>query len=458
MQQLRRSLGLFDVALFFVIACTNLQWVATAAAAGPSALPVWLIGAAAMFVPIAIVVMHLSRLYPEEGGMYVWTKRAFGPFAGYMTGWTYWCTNLPYFPALLYFTAGNALFISGGTSSHLSTSPLYFIAVSLAAFTLATILNVVGLDVGKWLNNVGAISRFAVTIILIALGIYAWSRFGSATPITATTMRPSLQIKDLIFWSVIAFAWTGPEAIPFMAGEVRNPRRNIPLGLALAIPGIAIIYILGTVSVLVAVASGHVSALYGVTQAIAQISGSMHIPWLTVLAAVLVTVSCVGSTGAWLGIAARIPFVAGIDRYLPPAFARLHPRWGSPVVALLTQAGVSTIFILLGQGGTTVKGAYNVLVSATVLITMVPFLMLFTAALKLGQRPIVAIAACVGLFTTISSLILSAIPAADDPNKPLAVAKVLLLTLITLGAGVIFYMLGRRRALTVGSRGAQLGL
>jgi amino acid transporter len=91
------------VALFFVIVCTNLQWVATAAAAGPTSLPVWLIGCAAMFVPISVAVMWLSWKYPDEGRMYMWTKRAFGPFAGFMTGWTYWCTNLPYFPALLYF-------------------------------------------------------------------------------------------------------------------------------------------------------------------------------------------------------------------------------------------------------------------------------------------------------------------------------------------------------------------
>jgi amino acid transporter len=155
-------------------------------------------------------------------------------------------------------------------------------------------------------------------------------------------------------------------------------------------------------------------------------------------------VSCLGSTGAWLGIAARIPFVAGIDRYLPAAFGRLHPRWGSPVVALLTQAGVSTLFILLGQGGTSVKGAYNVLVSATVLITMVPFFVLFSAALKLGKNRAVSLAACVGLLVTAASLVLSAVPAEDEPNKPLAVAKVLILTAITLGAGAVFYGAGRR--------------
>jgi amino acid transporter len=444
MQELRRSLGLFDVALFFAIACTNLQWVATAAAAGPSSIPVWIIGGVVMFMPIAVVVMHLSKLYPEEGGMYVWAKRAFGPFAGYMTGWTYWCTNLPYFPALLYFMAGNALFIAGGTANHLATSPAYFIGVSLAAFTVATVLNVIGLDVGKWLNNIGSISRLAVTLMLIAFGLFAWAKFGSATAITAATMRPSLHLKDVIFWTVIIFAWTGAEGIPFMAGEVRNPRRNIPLGLALAVPCIAAIYILGTVSVLVALPPAHVSSLFGVMQAIAQIANGMRVRWLTVVAAVLVTVSCLGSAGAWLGIAARIPFVAGIDRYLPAAFGRLHPRWGSPVVALLTQAGISTLFILLGQGGTSVKGAYNVLVSATVLITMVPFFVVFSAALKLGKNRVVSFAACVGLLVTAASLVLSAVPAEDEPNKPLAIAKVLILTAVTLGAGAVFYGAGRR--------------
>src|SRR6185436_5925152 len=125
---LRRELTLRDVVLFFVTAGTNLQWVAAAAAAGPSSLVVWLIGGLAMFVPLAVCVVDLSSHYPEEGGLYVWSKRAFGPFAGFLTGWTYWCSNLPYFPGLLYFTAGNALFMAGAAGRSLSTSPAYFIA------------------------------------------------------------------------------------------------------------------------------------------------------------------------------------------------------------------------------------------------------------------------------------------------------------------------------------------
>ena len=443
--KLRRSLTLFDVALFFVIVCTNLQWVATAAAAGPTSLPVWLIGCAAMFVPVSVAVMWLSWKYPDEGGMYMWTKRAFGPFAGFMTGWTYWCTNLPYFPALLYFTAGNALFISGANPDRLSGSPVYFVAVSLGCFAIATTLNVLGLDIGKWLTNVGAFSRFAVTFLLIGLGTVAWVKFGPATRITAQTIRPSLQLKDIIFWSVIAFAWTGAESAPLMAGEVKDARRCLPLGLAIAALPIAAIYILGTAAVLAVVPAAHVSGLYGVMQAIAQVATAIHVPVLTTVAALLVTMSCLASVGAWLGAVARIPFVAGIDRYLPDAFGRMHPRWHSPVAAILTQVGISGIFIVLGQGGTTVKGAYDVLVSSSVLITMVPFLLLFASAIKLRATPLVAIAASIGLFTTISSLILSAFPSPDEPNKPLAVAKIVGFTGFMLGSGAVFYYIGSRR-------------
>lgn len=457
--QLRRTLGLADVVLFFVVAGSNLQWVATAAAAGASSIPVWVIGGLAMFAPLSIAVVFLASRHPDEGGLYVWSKRAFGPFAGFITGWTYWASNLPYFPALLYFAAGNALFIAGAKGGALAASPAYFIAVALAGLLLATIVNVHGLEVGKWLNNAGALSRWIVTLVLVGLGALAWWKFGSATPIDAHTMRPALHLKDVIFWSVIAFAWTGPESMPFMGGEIKHPRRTIPLGLAIAAPAIAIIYIAGTVAVLAALLPHDVNPSSGVMQAIAGVAGRFHWNALVPVAAALVALSCVGSTGAWLGAVARIPFVAGLDHYLPSAFGRMHPRWGSPVVALYTQAGIAALFIFLGQGGTSVRGAYDVLVSSTVVITMVPFLFLFAAAFKLRAAPstpemvripggklTISIAAVVGLATTISAIIFAGFPAGDDPNKALAVTKVIGLTAMMLLAGVIIYAIGKRKA------------
>src|SRR6266513_3800962 len=144
--QLRRVLGFRDLLLFYVVTSFSLRWVATAAAAGPSALVIWVIAALGLYVPLVFTVLELSSRYPEEGGVYVWSKRAFGPYAAFITGWTYWGSNLPYFPGLLYFGAANALFIGGAAWQSLSSNRLYFIAVSTIGLATAVTMNVVGLN------------------------------------------------------------------------------------------------------------------------------------------------------------------------------------------------------------------------------------------------------------------------------------------------------------------------
>src|SRR5439155_6217961 len=206
---LRRVMGFGDVVLYFITAGINLQWVAAASVAGPSALTVWLIAFAAMAVPLAFSIVEMSSRYPQEGGMYVWSKQAFGEFAGFMTGWTYWMSNLPYFPGVLYFGAGNALYIGGEAWRRLSSSPSYMILAALLGLGLGTIPNLLGLQFGKWLSNIGAFARWAAMLLLIAIGLLAWGRFGAATGFTRSSLTPALGVRNLIFWSTIAFALTG---------------------------------------------------------------------------------------------------------------------------------------------------------------------------------------------------------------------------------------------------------
>src|SRR3989441_11277042 len=143
--RLRRVMGFPDVVLFFITSGVNLQWVATASAAGPSAITVWFIAFATMAVPLAFAIVEMSSRYPQEGGMYVWSKRAFGDFAAFMTGWTYWMSNLPYFPGVLYFAAGNALYIGGVGWARVSGSPSYFILAALLGLLPGPVPNLGGL-------------------------------------------------------------------------------------------------------------------------------------------------------------------------------------------------------------------------------------------------------------------------------------------------------------------------
>jgi amino acid transporter len=349
-------MGVRDVALFIVTAGCTLQWSAIAATSGPSALLVWLLGALAMFLPLAVSIVFLSSRYPDQGGLYVWSKVAFGPFAGFMSGWTYWAANLPYFPGVLYYVAASALYLSG-THDAASASPAYFVIFSAAALGLAVVLNVRGLALARWLNSAGAVARWLGTALLVVLGLAVWWRFGSASPINRHSVVPDFRLSELIFWSTVAFAWTGPEAVSFMGGEIRDPQRTVPRALAIAAPMIAAVYILGTASVLLSLAPEHTSGLYGVMDAVSADALRLGLGWLVPLGVLCVLTDRLGSLNVFLGAVARIPFVAGLDHYLPQMFARLHPRHGTPVVALWTQGAIGAAFALLGQTGTSVRGA-----------------------------------------------------------------------------------------------------
>ncbi len=457
--QLRRVLGFRDLLLFYIVTSFSLRWIATAAAAGPSALAIWVIAALGLFVPLVFTVLELSSRYPEEGGIYVWSKRAFGPFAAFITGWTYWGSNLPYFPGLLYFAAGNALFIGGPAWQSLSTNSTYFISVSMTGLAIAVAMNVVGLNVGKWLNNVGAIAGWVPALILVALGVVSWSRFGSATPMNAHALVPSTSLKDVIFWSTIAFAFGGVESGSAMGEEIEDARRTVPRAILAAGAVITVLYIVTTLSVLLAVPKAQVSGLQGIMQAIQAMTAKVGVGWLAPIAAALVTLNALGGVGGWFAATARLPFVAGIDRFLPPAFGELHPRWRTPYVALLVQAVIAALFVFLGQAGTSVHGAYDALVSMGIIAYFIPFLFMFAAMIVLQREPagpdvmrvpggkLVAIAlAATGFIVTAVSIVLACIPPDEEPDKMFAVVKVVGSSAVLVGIGAVVYMLGRRRA------------
>jgi glutamate:GABA antiporter len=455
--QPKRVLGFRDLVMFYVVATLSLRWIAVAASAGPSSIVIWFVGLATIFIPLALCVMELSWRYPQEGGMYVWSKRAFGDFAGFMTGWIYWTSNLPYFPAVLYFAASNALYVGGTKWQGAQGSATFFVAFSLFGLGLALALNIVGLNVGKWLSNLGAIGTWLPIALLCVVGAVAWWKFGSATSFSVATIKPSLNLGNFGVWATLLYAFSGAESASFMGDEIKDARRTIPRGLIVAGFIITAGYILGTIAVLVALPK--VNSLEGIMQAIS--SSAARVGWSGVgpAVALLICVSNLGGVGAYLAALSRIPFVAGIDRFLPPAFGRIHPRWGTPYVALIVQAICCVLFILMGQLGSTVRGAYQVLVSMTIITNFVPYLFMFAAMIRLqrepaepgiirvpGGKPVAISLAIVGMLTTTAVIVGSVMPDATEPNKALAVAKIIGLSAVVLGGGVALYLAGRRRA------------
>ena len=460
-------MGFRDLVLFYVVTGISLRWIATAATHGPSSLVIWLAAWVLLYIPLALAVIHLSTRFPAEGGFYVWIKKAFGERAGFLSAWLYWVSNLPYFPAVLYFAASNLLFLHPALH-HYSQKPIFFMGFAILVLSGLTILNILGLNLAKWAHNLGAIAMWVPALIVIALGLLAWKNFGSATSFTPRSLVPTAHVEDMLFWPVIIFAFIGCETASLMAEEIKDARRDIPRALLLAGATIAFCYMLGTFCVLLAIPSSQSSNLDGLAQAIAQTAERLRLSGITGLGAFLIAISNIGAAGAYLAAASRLPFVAGLDGYLPAAFGNLHPRFKTPWISVLAQGLFGIAFVFLGQAGASVGGAYDVLVAICVVITMIPFALIFASLIRLRDRtrspddatPATESAAftaftssrafpasllgVVGLFTATLAIGLSLIPPQSEPHQVLYFFKLLGSSGALIALGLLVFQLGRR--------------
>src|SRR6476646_10022261 len=377
--QLERRLVLRDLVLFNLVAILGIPWVATAAKAGPGSITLWLLAAALFFVPQGLAVIQLAADLPHEGGIYAWTRKELGEAHGFICGWCYWINNVLYYPSLLLSAAVTATLFFGKGESGLADNWAYVLPFTVIGLILAVGLNVVGVGTGKWLQNIGGLSVFLPGVVLVALGIY---RVAAGTPVSTISLadlKPDLgNLPMLNLWATIAFAFAGLELSSTMASEIKDAPRTLPRSIYISAPIIAIIYIIGTCSMLCLIPRDQINVVAGPLQAIA--SGAGRNGWLVVaIIALLLTVTRIGGVGAWLVGSSRVAFVVGLDRYFPEAFSRIHPRWHTPHVAIIVQGVIAVVFLLLSVlgKGTTVETAFLILIDMSLLIYFVPYLYLF---------------------------------------------------------------------------------
>ena len=371
--------------LFHVVAIVGLRWLLTAANLGPGSVALWMGAVLLFFIPQGLAVLELSARMPEEGGIYVWTREAFGPLHGFICGWAYWVNNLIYYPSLIVFMAGNAVLALGSWGTGLGDSTAYNLIFSLAILWFAVGMNIVGLKSGRWVQNSGGIATWVAVVVLVALAAAALLTGRADNPLATGTLVPDLSGGNINLWASLCFALAGLELASVMGGEVKDPSRTLPRSILVAAPMIAGIYIVGTLSVMTISSTGDVDLISGIVEAIGEAGNLFGIP-LTRIAALLILVTGLGGLGAWMAGAARIPFVVGVDRYLPAALGRVHPKWQTPHVALFVQGIGATAFLLFSVLGSTVEEAYLILVDTTIIVYFIPYLYLFLAVPVLRKR------------------------------------------------------------------------
>jgi amino acid transporter len=415
---LKRVLGRRDLVLLFVVAVFNLNVVPSIAANGGVTIWLWIISLALFFWPQGIAVIELAHRYPGEGGVYLWAKELFGDFHGFFSGWCYWTNNMLYVPTIMLYFVGVSVFVLGPRHAALADNKSFALWTSVLLLLALAALNIVGLRIGKWINNVGAIGTFIAAAVLILLGLAV--TYKSGITVSAADFRIPHDPRFLLnTFGVICFALVGLELASIMGDEIQDPQRTLPGAVLFGGLISGILYIAATLTLIVAVGR-NVNVLQGIVQAVSEMSGRFGLAWIVPAFALMLSLSIAGIASAWLGGSARIPFVAGLDAYLPLWLGRIHPKYATPYAALLVHVAISILLCVVFFRFSSVQAAFQTMLSLAVVLQLVPYLYVFAALLKLAVRAndkagvysrlVLLLAGCSGLITTILGIGLQYFP------------------------------------------------
>jgi glutamate:GABA antiporter len=466
MPQLKRVLGLWDIVAMNIVAVVGLRWIARSARAGESSVTLWMLAWLLFFVPLTVAVIELSSRHPEQGGLYAWARRAFGPLHGFICGWCLWVNNLFYFPSLLLFAAANVVILLGPAGEALAGSRAYAVVFVLVLLWACVGLNLIGLGAGRLLQAAGSISTWMPAALLIVAGAVAFATVGSAATFSTSTLVPRTDVLGTLgLWSAMCFAFSGFEIGGLVGEEVKDARRTIPRAVLIAGIAVTVIYIAGSASVLIAVPAAALTELGGIADAVDRAGAILGLAGMGALTGGMLALGSIAGTNSWFGGAARVPFAAGVHQVLPPAFARLHPRHQTPVTAILVQGVAATViflasvFVSVTGGSTSIQEAYDILVNLTILIYFVPYLYLFPALVRLrrvggaddasvirvpGGAAGLWLAAAAGFAATAISVALVFVPPPDTVNVLNYEANLIGQAALVLGIGALLYWWSRR--------------
>jgi amino acid transporter len=460
-----RALGTGDVVLMTVTATVGLQFMARGARAGAPAILLWLAAALIFLVPHVVCVAELGSRVAEQGGVYAWVRRAYGPSHGFIAGWCLWANNVFFLPAVLLFAAPSLLAVLGPDFTSLAEDRVYSAAFVLVVLWACIGANVLGLGVARWLPNLASLGVWGVAGLLVGLGLYGSVTGRSVTSFDVSTPWPD-PLGTLGLWAAMCFAFSGYEAAATVREEVRDPARTIPRGLLIAAGTAFAVYVGGSAAILVALPAETLSERSTIAEAIELMGGRLGVHGLGPVVSALVVLAAIALTASWVAASSRVPFAAARDRALPPVLSRLHPRYHTPHVALLLQGAISSVlflavlFLSFGGGPTSVHDAYDILVNLTILICFIPYLYTFPALARLrrldagktdgfrvpGGRLGLGLTVAFGLLATTLSMGLVFVPPPGTVNVWNYEANVIAQTALILVAGLAVLRWSRPRA------------
>jgi amino acid transporter len=449
--ELPRELGLTDLVLTQILFIVGLPWVGVAAKQGPAHVVFWLIAMALFYVPSAIVVIHLTRLMPIEGGLYQWAKIGVNEAVGFLVAWNLWLFAILNTSETGIQTTQYLRYVVGPSIDWLTGSTWFIALVSAAIFSVLVALAIRGLAVGKWVHASGGVLMLVTFAALLAA---PWLNVGRGTirefhPLA--TAAPVVSLMSLNLLGKMGFgALGGFEYVAIHAGECRSPVRTIGVSVIVAAPVIALMFILGTSSVLGLVPIDQIDLIAPIPQVLAAgfrplgIAGLIAPITIFVLLCVRVAQASVMFTGQ-----TRMPMVAGWDGLLPAWFSRLHARYRTPVNSILFVGAATFAFSLAGMAGVGKQEAFQLLWNASAIFYALTYLVMFAIAIAgvRGGPPtplVVRLAAASGFLMTLLFVALSIVPIVQVESRLVFALKLTALVVVTNAIGFVIFRRSRR--------------
>ncbi|HUA19717.1 MAG TPA: APC family permease [Bryobacteraceae bacterium] len=449
--RLRKELGLRDLALAQVLCVVGSFWVGVAAELGRSHVAFWLGAMLLFYAPLAVVVIYLNRLMPLEGGLYQWGKLGFNAFLGFLIAWNLWMYAMVSAGSILFSLPTDIAYMIGPGGAWVATSKAATLAITGLVMLAIAVVAVYGLGIGKILHNTGSIMILTAYVILLALPVWALLRGAIHTFQPFPWKPPAPSWRNLaIFGQMTVGALSGFEYLAILAGESRNPEKTIGRSVMLSAPVIALMFILGTSSVLTFLGNQPINLIGPIPQTFRAAFGATG--WLAAFAplAILLIIgrSIANSSLLFTGLT-RLPMTAGWDHLLPRWFTRLHPERRTPVNSILFTAILIQAFIVLSLLGVHEQEANQLLINASDVHYAIAYVALFALPLFGGgglRRKLpgwVKVAAAAGLFSSLVALLIAVYPIVDVVSPLAYAAKISVTVIVANIAGVAIYGLRR---------------
>ena len=449
---LRRELGLADLVLAQLMYMMIPEYFGTAAKAGPSHVVLWLLAIVAFFVPLALVVSHLNRLIPLEGGLYEWARVAFNVRVGFFVAWNLWLYVVMYMALVGLVTTNFVAYSLGPKAAWMTENKWLVLATSVGLMVAMIFLARYGFGVGKWVTNVGSVFTVIVLGALVVMPLANTWHGTLAGYHPLKLVVPPLTLFSLSVFSKMAFgALCGFEYVAIFAGECRRPEKNLARSILLTAPIIALLYIFGTSAILAFVPPDSVNVIAPIPQALGRGFNFWGFSGVIIpLAILMLLCNYLGTFNVNFNGSARLPMVAGWDRLLPEWFTRLHPKYKTPTNSIYFAGGVAlaaSIAVLIGVGE---QEAFELLLVWAFTFYATAYLVLFAipvlAQKEMGIRPALwlRIAAGSGFLVTLLAVVLSVFPIVDVRGRWEYFAKTVAVIAGGNALGALLWCLGPR--------------